>query len=30
MILAKAKRDRKVIEESLEHYKEYLKSIFGR
>ena len=30
IILAKAKRDRKVIEESLEHYKEYLHSVFDR
>src|SRR5262249_4304810 len=30
IILAKAKRDRQVIEESLEHYKGYLRSIFGR
>jgi TetR/AcrR family transcriptional repressor of nem operon len=30
IILAKAKRDRKVIEESLEHYKEYLRCVFAR
>jgi TetR/AcrR family transcriptional repressor of nem operon len=29
MILAKAKRDRKVIEESLAHYKEYLQALCG-
>jgi TetR/AcrR family transcriptional repressor of nem operon len=30
IILAKAKQDRKVVEESLEHFKEYLKSLFGK
>ena len=30
IILAKAKRDRKVIEDSLEHYKQYLKTVFRR
>jgi TetR/AcrR family transcriptional repressor of nem operon len=30
IILAKSKQDRKVIEESLEHYKHYLNSVFGR
>ena len=30
IILAKAKQDRKVMEESLEHVREYLKSIFGK
>jgi TetR/AcrR family transcriptional repressor of nem operon len=30
IILAKAKQDRKVIEESLGHLKDYLKSVFGR
>src|SRR5262249_12169344 len=30
IILAKAKQDRKVIEESLEHVREYLKNIFGK
>jgi len=30
IILAKAKQDRKVIEESLAHVREYLKNIFGK
>jgi TetR/AcrR family transcriptional regulator, transcriptional repressor for nem operon len=30
IILAKAKQDRKVMEESLEHVREYLKCIFGK
>jgi TetR/AcrR family transcriptional repressor of nem operon len=29
IILAKARQDRKVVEESLGHFREYLKSIFG-
>jgi hypothetical protein len=30
IILAKAKQDRKVIQESLEHVREYLKCVFGQ
>src|SRR5262249_21755005 len=30
IILAKAKQDRKVVEQSLEHVRAYLKSIFGQ
>lgn len=30
IILAKAKQDRKVVEENLTHFKEYIKCVFGR